>query len=134
MCGADDGRKSRKSDPATFDSRETAGRLMGDLISVRNKVIAKAESRMDAWCKGLAGAASFVDSANLAHYLARRSLDLRHLQQALSSLGLSSLGRSESRVLPAINAVLASLRSAFSSSPRCWRWTIVSTTSRPAFC
>lgn len=43
---------------------------------------------------------------NLAHYLALRRHDLRELQQQLASIGLSSLGRSESHVLANLEAVL----------------------------
>ncbi|WP_245615463.1 pyruvate kinase [Muricoccus aerilatus] len=46
---------------------------------------------------------------NLAHYLALRHRDLRPLQRSLMLLGLSSLGRLESRVLPALEAVEATL-------------------------
>ncbi len=42
---------------------------------------------------------------NLAHYLALRQQDLRELQTSLAALGLSSLGRSESHVLSAIETV-----------------------------
>jgi len=53
---------------------------------------------------------TFRDSAtNLLHYLAFRRRDLRPLQVALASLGLSSLGRSESHVLASIEAVLSLL-------------------------
>ena len=48
---------------------------------------------------------------NLLHYLALRGHDLRPLQHELAGLGLSSLGRVESHVLPSIDAVLAALRS-----------------------
>ena len=48
---------------------------------------------------------------NLLHYLALRAHDLRPLQHELAVLGLSSLGRMESHVLPSIDAVLAALRS-----------------------
>ncbi|MGC4089928.1 MAG: pyruvate kinase [Polyangiaceae bacterium] len=52
----------------------------------------------------------FQDSArNLAAYLALRSQDLRDLQQALTRFGLSSLGRSEARVEPALEALLTTL-------------------------
>ncbi len=46
---------------------------------------------------------------NLAHYLALRQEDVQDLQTALSALGLSSLGRSESHVMATINAVLAAV-------------------------
>ncbi|MDJ0388396.1 pyruvate kinase [Roseomonas sp. E05] len=52
----------------------------------------------------------FLASAiNLSHYLALRHRDLRPLQRPLMALGLSSLGRLESRVLPALEAVRATL-------------------------
>lgn len=47
--------------------------------------------------------------ANLGHYLALRRHDLRGLQRRLMPLGLSSLGRLESRALPTLDAVLAAL-------------------------
>jgi pyruvate kinase len=43
---------------------------------------------------------------NLLHYLALRRRDIRPLQERLAFLGLSSLGRSESRALANLNAVL----------------------------
>jgi pyruvate kinase len=46
---------------------------------------------------------------NLAMYLALRRRDLRSLQTALMPLGLSSLGRCESRVLANLDAVRTAL-------------------------
>lgn len=46
---------------------------------------------------------------NLASYLAVRKHDLRPLQRSLTRLGLSSLGRMEGHVLPALEATRASL-------------------------
>lgn len=46
-----------------------------------------------------------VSAENLVAYLALRNLDLRPLQQDLQGLGLSSLGRSEARVRPALRAL-----------------------------
>ncbi len=52
----------------------------------------------------------FKESArNLVHYLALRQSDLRGLQETLSSLGLSSLGRSERNVLGSLRVVSAAL-------------------------
>jgi pyruvate kinase len=42
---------------------------------------------------------------NLAHYLALRRHDIRQLQSQLARLGLSSLGRTESHVLTAVQTV-----------------------------
>lgn len=53
---------------------------------------------------------TYVQSArNLFHYLALRRHELRALQERLSALGLSSLGRTESHVLTSINKVLEAL-------------------------
>ena len=46
---------------------------------------------------------------NLLHYLALRRRDIRQLQEELASLGLSSLGRTESHALGSVNAVLEML-------------------------
>jgi pyruvate kinase len=49
---------------------------------------------------------NFAASArNLLHYVALRQFDIGELQERLAELGLSSLGRSEHRVLASINAV-----------------------------
>ena len=45
-------------------------------------------------------------AANLVHYVELRNHDIRHLQTQLTALGLSSLGRCEADVLPAVEAVL----------------------------
>ena len=44
-------------------------------------------------------------AGNLAHYLALRRHDIRKLQSQLALLGLSSLGRTESHVLDAVQTV-----------------------------
>ncbi|HUO05806.1 MAG TPA: pyruvate kinase [Candidatus Binataceae bacterium] len=48
-------------------------------------------------------------AGNLMHYLALRHHDIRHLQEELAVLGLSSLGRSESHVMSTLDAVLSAL-------------------------
>ena len=50
-----------------------------------------------------------VSAENLLHYLASRSHDLRPLQDQLSRLGLSSLGRAEAHVMATLDAVLNNL-------------------------
>ena len=54
---------------------------------------------------------------NLVHYLALRRYDIRPLQLRLARAGLSSLGRSESHVLRAIDGVLATLALARGKTP-----------------
>jgi pyruvate kinase len=47
---------------------------------------------------------------NLLHYLALRRQDVRHVQEQLSALGLSSLGRAESHVLDNLHAARHALQ------------------------
>jgi len=49
-------------------------------------------------------------AANLIHYLALRAHDLRKLQERLSEIGVSSLGRSEGHILDDVDRVLGILR------------------------
>jgi pyruvate kinase len=73
--------------------------------------------QVEVW-KGEIDRAGFADSAlNLAHYLALRRLDLRPLQRPLTALGLSSLGRLESRVLPTLVAVRSALSALLGREP-----------------
>ena len=51
-----------------------------------------------------------TSACNLLHYLALRRHDLRNLQSRLTSMGLSSLGRSEARILESVNTVRAALK------------------------
>ena len=53
---------------------------------------------------------TYLQSArNLFHYLALRRREMRPIQERLSALGLSSLGRTESHVLTSVNKVLEAL-------------------------
>lgn len=79
--------------------------LVADLEALRSDVIAS--SRVG---DHLTDPAHVAGACNLDHYLALRSSDLRPLQTVLSSFGLSSLGRSESRVLATVDAVLRAAR------------------------
>jgi pyruvate kinase len=62
-----------------------------------------------AWADCVVRAGFAESAANLASYMALRRRDLRALQRPLMALGLSSLGRLESRVLPTLVAVKAAL-------------------------
>jgi pyruvate kinase len=91
-------------------SRPDSAALHGDLASLwqqlqRIRERAEAlESRFDAELGEVHP--NFAASArNLLHYVALRQSDVGELQDRLAALGLSSLGRSEHRVLANINAV-----------------------------
>ncbi len=87
--------------------RPMAAELLDEVQALRAAVIdAAAPLRAD-----FGAEADDADPAlvNLAHYLALRRHDLRPLQRRLMALGLSSLGRLESRVLPTLDAVVVAL-------------------------
>ncbi len=88
---------------------EEADRLLDALTALRARVARSAATRLQAL------APDFPDGPppgadNLAHYLALRTVDLRSLQTGLARLGLSSLGRSESHVMAALDQVIRVLQ------------------------
>jgi pyruvate kinase len=90
------------------DGREL-GDLSCELRDLRLSVAAEGRQIFRGW-RGMIHRSSFAASAlNLAHYRALRHRDIRGLQRSLMRYGLSSLGRLESRVLAALDAVSAAL-------------------------
>lgn len=100
-----------RSNPAVAN----AGTLLAQIDRLIETINLGASARRAAWpAVGL----EFEHSAsNLAAYLTLRQQDLRPLQDMLMMLGLSSLGRVEGRVLPALHAVRASLLAIAGKSP-----------------
>ena len=92
--------------PTRFTAEKTAAALEA-LSQLRDQQVTLARS----WARELELVPpEYRPSAlNLLHYLALRQHDLRPLQQDLSSLGLSSLGRTEAHALAGVDAVLAAL-------------------------
>jgi len=83
--------------------------LLSNLKQLRQEVYQKGQETFTRW-QPLLERQSFRPSAlNLGHYLALREHDLRVLQTELMPWGLSSLGHSEARVLPNLDAVIATL-------------------------
>jgi pyruvate kinase len=83
--------------------------LLDQIVQLRSDVISQAEELFQNFGASIERP-EFADSAhNLACYLALRRHDLRSLQVALMRWGLSSLGRSESRVQPTLDAVTRTL-------------------------
>ncbi|HXX93811.1 MAG TPA: pyruvate kinase, partial [Planctomycetota bacterium] len=72
-------------------------RLINELTAIQSDQLA-AEERM-AEVLARIPEAHQPSARNLLHYLAMRSRDIRSLQEALASMGLSSLGRAESHVM-----------------------------------
>lgn len=97
----------------TKGKRETAYELddleslIYEVAEIRSGII-EAEAEMSDRIAGLPRAHR-SSAMNLLHYIALRQRDIRKLQERLASLGLSSLGRTESHVLASLDAVLGVL-------------------------
>ncbi len=89
--------------------------LLDKVIALRERVIHRATSWLDRELGDCnrAGPGGW----NLACYLALRADDLRELQPVLAAHGLSSLGRSESRVLATLEAIIDLLQLACGRAP-----------------
>jgi pyruvate kinase len=91
--------------------------LLDAVSALRASVAEQGAATFRHWRPRVERSAFAVSACNLAHYLALRRQDLRPLQRRLMALGLSSLGRAESRVLASLDAVAASL-AALASTPQ----------------
>jgi len=83
--------------------------LLETLQKLRQIVVREGQDIFDPWRSRLQRQAFLSSGLNLAHYMALRRRDLRPLQAALVPWGLSSLGRLEGRVIPSLDAVIATL-------------------------
>ena len=95
-----------------------------DLLSLSREIDAlisgiadEAADMVASWRPWLDGSDYAESAANLALYLALRHRDLRELQARLMAAGLSSLGRSESRVMPTLQAIRRVLSLACGNEP-----------------
>ena len=96
--------------------------LLETLQKLRQIVVQEGQEIFDPWRSQIQRQVFLSSELNLAHYVALRRHDLRPLQAALIPWGLSSLGRLEARVIPSLDAVIATLEAICQ---------IKSTTSRP---
>jgi pyruvate kinase len=83
--------------------------LLSTLQQLRQSVDSEGQATLDRWRSHLQRPEFLSSALNLAQYLALRRHDLRLLQAALMPWGLSSLGRIEARVMPNLDAVIATL-------------------------
>lgn len=83
--------------------------LLETLQKLRQIVIQEGQDIFDPWRSRIQRDAFLSSGLNLAHYMALRRHDLRPLQAALMPWGLSSLGRLEARVIPSLDAAIATL-------------------------
>ncbi|NMF84800.1 pyruvate kinase [Nodosilinea sp. P-1105] len=83
--------------------------LLDTLRSLRETVNQDGLDMFNQWRSHIHRREFLPSALNLAHYLVLRRHDLRSLQTALMPWGLSSLGRIEARVMPNLDAVIATL-------------------------
>ncbi|MGB0716031.1 MAG: pyruvate kinase [Phycisphaerae bacterium] len=83
--------------------------LFATLIDLRRQVDTEGRRLYESWAPRIRRPFFHYSAWNLAQYLAMRSRDWRRIQEALVPWGLSSLGRTESRVLPSLDVVLHAL-------------------------
>lgn len=91
--------------------------LYEHVARLRNEIAAEGRETFERWRPFIARTMFLPSALNMAHYLALRRRDLRDLQRELMPWGVSSLGRSESRVMPTIDGVLRALH-ALCGGPR----------------
>jgi pyruvate kinase len=84
--------------------------LLSTLKALRQTVDNEAQVTFSQWQPHIERAEFLPSALNLAQYLVLRRYDLRDIQAALMPWGLSSLGRIEARVMPNLNAVIATLK------------------------
>ena len=112
-----------ESDPAGFSRHRRGNRLMSalpdvkaraqealrEVIALRGEIAGAGRILYRRWRPRIARSSAAPSALNFAHYLALRRHDLRPLQRKLMGLGISSLGRLESRVLVSLDAVAIAL-------------------------
>ena len=103
--------------PSDNESARQAAGLVHALAALRTSIVSEASRDIERWRPHLKRLGFKPSALNLAHYLALRKRDLRPFQEALVPWGLSSLGRSEARVLANLDAVLVSLAALSGSEP-----------------
>jgi pyruvate kinase len=93
---------------ARFKRSDEFARTIDEFASIRQDMLGLIDDSADL-LKDIHPQHQF-SARNLLHYLALRSRDLRPLQARLAAVGLSSLGRAESNVLAAVDAVFLVLQ------------------------
>ena len=86
--------------------------ILAEVTELRQKVEINANQRLLKYQRHYQSGAFSESACNLAHYLAMRQFDLRHLQDRLAQAGLSSLGRAEASVLSTLDALIEVLKRA----------------------
>jgi pyruvate kinase len=87
---------------------EELSTLLAEAQALREDVEKKGEELRAEW--GVAAERAGSRAVSLSHYIALRGHDLTELQLRLAARGLSSLGRSEAKVIETLDALIVTLR------------------------
>jgi pyruvate kinase len=91
----------------TNDSYEDVlKQILTEVTGLRQEIEALSNQRLQKYHQHFHSGFFSKSACNLAHYLAMRQFDLRHLQDRLAQAGLSSLGRAEASVLSTFDALI----------------------------
>jgi len=91
---------------------EVLKQILAEVTELRQKIEINANQRLQKYQRNYHCGAFSKSACNLAHYLAMRQFDLRHLQDRLAQAGLSSLGRAEASVLSTFDSLIDVLKRA----------------------
>jgi len=92
--------------------------ILAEVIGLRLEIETNASRRLQKYQRHYASGFYSKSACNLAHYLAMRQFDLRHLQDRLAQAGLSSLGRAEASVMETFDALIDVLERATNKNYR----------------
>src|ERR1700753_2965322 len=105
--------------PKTGNDLEEIRALLAKVKALREDIEINAAQLRSRWGVDADKSKTPPRVVNLSHYIALRERDITDLQSQLAARGLSSLGRSESHVAQALDALITTLRrlSGESSAP-----------------
>ena len=86
--------------------------ILAEVVELRQQIEINANQRLQKYQRNYHSGIFSKSACNLAHYLAMRQFDLRHLQDRLAQAGLSSLGRAEASVLSTLDSLIDVLKRA----------------------
>jgi len=91
---------------------DVLAQILAEITDLRREIEVKANRRLQKYQTHYHAGIFSKSACNLAHYLAMRQFDLRHLQDRLAQAGLSSLGRAEASVLSTFDTLIDVLKRA----------------------
>lgn len=101
---------TKKDPPDPYE--DVLKQILAEVAELRQKIEVNANQRLQKYQRNYLSGYFSKSACNLAHYLAMRQFDLRHLQDRLAQAGLTSLGRAEASVLSTLDSLIDVLKRA----------------------